>query len=261
MLKRSALLISLALLSTSCVLIPDAHRIEITQGNIIEQESIDKLSLGMTEEQVKFVMGSPAIQDIFHPNRWDYIHYIDRQREELINQQLTLVFKDSLLVEAKSKDFDISQLGATSVDEPVPAVVAISGLGVEYIEPTDEIAVVESATPTEDNVKASVHSWAAAWSQQNVDAYVASYIESYSTGSSHSVWAAQRKAKLTRPKSIAIGIEDLEVTLLDENTARAKFKQDYRSTTYHDQVFKQMTLTKQGESWKISAEKTLKKLK
>lgn len=258
MLKRSLLLASLTLLSTSCALIPDAHRIEITQGNIIEQASIDKLSLGMTEEQVKFLMGSPAIQDIFHPNRWDYIHYVDRQREELINQQLTLVFKDGLLAQVKSEDFDVSQLQAQPVS-PAPTVAAvISDLGA-----TDTAAeVAPAAEPsTEDNIKSSVQSWAAAWSQQNVGAYIASYVDNYSTGSSHSAWAAQRKTKLTRPKSIAISIEDLEVMTLDDNTARAEFVQDYRSNTYHDQVLKQMTLSRQGESWKISAEKTLKKLK
>lgn len=261
MLKRSLLLASLTLLSTSCALIPDAHRIEITQGNIIEQASIDKLSLGMTEEQVKFLMGSPAIQDIFHPNRWDYIHYVDRQREELINQQLTLVFKDGLLAQVKSEDFDVSQLQAqpvpTAPAAPTP-VAAISDLGATEAE----VALAPAAEPsTEDNIKSAVQSWAAAWSQQNVDAYIASYVDNYSTGSSHSTWAAQRKTKLTRPKSIAITIEDLEVMTLDDNTARAEFVQDYRSNTYYDQVLKQMTLSKQGESWKISAEKTLKKLK
>ena len=185
MLKRSLLLASLTLMSTSCVLIPDAHRIEITQGNIIEQESIDKLSLGMTEEQVKFGMGSPAIQDIFHPNRWDYIHYVDRQREDLINQQLTLVFKDGLLIDAKSKDFDVASLQAPEaapVPAPVPvyteaegaAVVAISDLG---NSPAPATAPEAKLAPSkEEQVKTSVHSWADAWSKQNVDAYVASYV-------------------------------------------------------------------------------------
>lgn len=257
MLKRSLLLISLTLLSTSCALIPDAHRIEITQGNIIEQESIDKLSLGMTEEQVKFLMGSPAIQDIFHPDRWDYIHYVDRQRRALVNQQLTLVFKDGLLEQAKSKDFDVSKLASQTAPVTAPAVVAISGLG----SATETVTETATEPSIEDNVKSAVQNWAAAWSQQNVDAYVTSYVDNYNTGSSHSAWAAQRKTKLTHPKSIAIGIEDLEVMTLDETTARAEFKQDYRSNTYQDQVLKQMTLTKQGDSWKISAEKTLKKLK
>ena len=277
MLKRSLLLISLTLFSASCSLIPSAHRIEITQGSVIEQESIDKLTLGMTEEQVKFVMGSPSIQDIFHPNRWDYIHYVDRQRQALVNQQLTLVFKDGLLSGAKSKDFDVASLQAppvapTAVVAPEPsyneiaetttasAVVAISELGNTATATPAVAPAIEPETSKQEQVKISVNNWARAWSEQNVAHYVASYVKNYSTNSSHSAWLKQRTNKLTRPKSIAIGIAKLEVMLLDENTARAEFEQSYKSNTYQDKVIKQMTLSLQDGSWKISAEKTLKPL-
>lgn len=265
MLKRSSLLISLTLFITSCALIPSAHRIEITQGSVIEQESIDKLELGMTEEQVKFVMGSPSIQDIFHPNRWDYIHYVDRQREELINQQMTLIFKDGLLTGAKSKDFDVANLQApalapTPQTAPEPAIVAISDLGNSIEQEPVYIEKPVQAPSDEERVSASVQNWVSAWSEQDIDAYVDSYVANYTTGNSHSTWVKQRKNKLTRPKSIDIDIENLDVMLLDENTARAEFEQSYRSNTYQDKVIKQLTLVQQNGSWKISAEATLRKL-
>jgi outer membrane protein assembly factor BamE len=51
---------------------------EIQQGNVITQEMIDKLKPGMTKSQVRFVLGTPLINDRFHPERWDYIYVYKR---------------------------------------------------------------------------------------------------------------------------------------------------------------------------------------
>jgi len=55
-------------------LFPSIHRIEIQQGNIIEQEMVDKLKPGMTKAQVRFVLGTPLIADTFDQKRWDYYY-------------------------------------------------------------------------------------------------------------------------------------------------------------------------------------------
>ena len=54
-------------------------RIEIQQGNYISQEAVSQLKLGMTKEQVRFVLGTPLVADIFHENRWDYVYRRQRQ--------------------------------------------------------------------------------------------------------------------------------------------------------------------------------------
>ena len=69
-LKVITLLLSILLLS-SCS-IPRIFQVVISQGNLVDQEMLDKLEIGMTESQVKFVMGTPLISDTFYPNRWDY---------------------------------------------------------------------------------------------------------------------------------------------------------------------------------------------
>ena len=69
-LKVITLLLSVLLLS-SCS-IPRIFQVVISQGNLVDQEMLDKLEIGMTESQVKFVMGTPLISDTFYPNRWDY---------------------------------------------------------------------------------------------------------------------------------------------------------------------------------------------
>lgn len=67
-------LVFLSLLSSGCswIKFPGVHKIDIQQGNILDQEMVDKLQVGMTKAQVKFVLGTPLIADTFNQNRWDY---------------------------------------------------------------------------------------------------------------------------------------------------------------------------------------------
>lgn len=56
--------------TTGCV-----YRSSIVQGNDLDQRAIDRLREGMTRDQVRNLLGSPLIQDQYHPNRWDYVFY------------------------------------------------------------------------------------------------------------------------------------------------------------------------------------------
>ena len=51
---------------------PLVYRPTIQQGDVITQEEVNKLKPGMSKRQVRFVLGSPMLQDVFHDNRWDY---------------------------------------------------------------------------------------------------------------------------------------------------------------------------------------------
>jgi outer membrane protein assembly factor BamE len=59
---------------------------------------IDKLEIGMTESQVKFVMGTPLISDTFSPNRWDYFTSVTQGETIYTEQKITLFFKDNALL-------------------------------------------------------------------------------------------------------------------------------------------------------------------
>ena len=95
-LKVITLLLSILLLS-SCS-IPRIFQVVISQGNLVDQEMLDKLEIGMTESQVKFVMGTPLISDTFYPNRWDYFTSVTQGEDSYTNQKITLYFKDNKLV-------------------------------------------------------------------------------------------------------------------------------------------------------------------
>lgn len=95
-LKVITLLLSVLLLA-SCS-IPRIFQVVISQGNLVDQEMLDKLEIGMTESQVKFVMGTPLISDTFYPNRWDYFTSVTQGENSYTNQKITLYFKDNKLV-------------------------------------------------------------------------------------------------------------------------------------------------------------------
>lgn len=77
---------------TGCV-----HRIDIQQGNFLDTEDIDRVSVGMTRLQVRALLGTPMVADPFVNSRWDYIYYMKRGRSSE-NQALRrhfIVFFDS----------------------------------------------------------------------------------------------------------------------------------------------------------------------
>ena len=52
------------------------YKINVQQGNFLDQEDIDQIEPGMTRSQVRFLLGTPMVADIFNENRWDYVYYL-----------------------------------------------------------------------------------------------------------------------------------------------------------------------------------------
>jgi outer membrane protein assembly factor BamE len=74
------------------------YRIEIQQGNYISQETVSKLKLGMSKDQVRFVLGTPLITDSFHADRWDYVFRRTRVNStELEERKIAVFFEDGKL--------------------------------------------------------------------------------------------------------------------------------------------------------------------
>ncbi|WP_345534382.1 outer membrane protein assembly factor BamE [Viridibacterium curvum] len=74
------------------------YRVDIRQGNQISQEMVFQLRPGMTEEQVRFIMGSPLLQDPFRNNRWDYVYRFSPKGKLEESRRVTLMFADGKLV-------------------------------------------------------------------------------------------------------------------------------------------------------------------
>ena len=93
----------LAALTPGCSYIPTIagttpYKMEIQQGNFVTQDMISRLKLGMTRDQVKFVMGTPLVTDMFHSDRWDYVYARQPQGGGPVEQRrFALFFEDSKL--------------------------------------------------------------------------------------------------------------------------------------------------------------------
>jgi outer membrane protein assembly factor BamE len=90
-------LLFLAGCSGSSAFFPGAHKIEIRQGNVITQEMVDQLEIGMTKRQVRFVLGTPLLVDTFSGERWDYYFSDDKRDGEVVTKGVTLLFENELL--------------------------------------------------------------------------------------------------------------------------------------------------------------------
>ena len=69
------------------------YKVPILQGNIFEEDDIEKLSQGLSKEQVQFIFGTALVKDPFHQNRWDYYYSIKVGTESVSYTHLTLPTK------------------------------------------------------------------------------------------------------------------------------------------------------------------------
>ena len=98
------LLIALAITwisACSAVGFPGVYRIDVEQGNIVTQETADQLQPGMSRRQVRFILGTPLVEDSFNRDRWDYIYTRRNGLDVLAEEKLTVVFEGDSLVDVR----------------------------------------------------------------------------------------------------------------------------------------------------------------
>jgi outer membrane protein assembly factor BamE len=92
-----ALLLSAAAVAGGCV-----YRQTISQGNLIEQKDLDQVEIGMTRNQVRFLLGTPMVDDPFHTARWDYVYYLKVGRNAAtFKRWISVFFEDDRVSELK----------------------------------------------------------------------------------------------------------------------------------------------------------------
>jgi outer membrane protein assembly factor BamE len=76
-------------LAAACV-----YRIDIQQGNLLDQEAIEQVEVGMSRSAVQFLLGTPMVEDAFHQQRWDYAYYLRRGRSRDVTRRWFVVYFD-----------------------------------------------------------------------------------------------------------------------------------------------------------------------
>lgn len=85
-------------LASACV-----YQAALSQGNLLDQEDIDQLEVGMTRSQVRFLLGTPMIDDPFHEDRWDYVYYLRIGREKAtFKRWLSVYFEEDVVSEVST---------------------------------------------------------------------------------------------------------------------------------------------------------------
>lgn len=76
------------------------YRIDVRQGNMVTQDMAAQLKMGQTKDQVRFILGTPLIADLFHADRWDYVYRFQPGRlgEEAEQRHLVVIFEKGKLV-------------------------------------------------------------------------------------------------------------------------------------------------------------------
>lgn len=82
------------LLGGGCV-----YKMDITQGNHVDAETIAKIEPGMSRSQVRLILGTPVVADPFHANRWDYVYYHRNGRSGKTERRRFEVYFDGDVVE------------------------------------------------------------------------------------------------------------------------------------------------------------------
>ncbi|MEC9375059.1 MAG: outer membrane protein assembly factor BamE [Pseudomonadota bacterium] len=83
----------------SCV-----YQADISQGNKLEDKNIEAVTIGMTRNQVRFLLGTPITLDPFHSNRWDYIYYFQKGRSANPERRWVIVWFDENKVRKVEKN-------------------------------------------------------------------------------------------------------------------------------------------------------------
>ena len=76
------------------------YKANLSQGNLLKQDDLDQVEIGMTRTQVRFLLGTPMIDDPFHRDRWDYVYFIRIGRNEAtFKRWVSIFFVDDVVSE------------------------------------------------------------------------------------------------------------------------------------------------------------------
>jgi len=102
--KNLSLIVTLTalLLASGCV-----YQAALSQGNLLDQEDVDQVEVGMTRGQIRFLLGTPMIDDPFHDNRWDYVYFLRIGRDKAIFKRWVSVYFEDENVSEIIKDQDL----------------------------------------------------------------------------------------------------------------------------------------------------------
>ena len=92
------------------------YRIEVVQGNVVTREQAEAVKPGMSRAQVRDILGSPLLTDIFHADRWDYVFTIRRQGAEPQRRSVVVRFEGDSLASMEAPELPAERDFVDAID-------------------------------------------------------------------------------------------------------------------------------------------------
>ena len=112
---RLATVLAATMLATLALSAGCAYRMDIQQGNLLDAEQVDRVEVGMTRSQVRFLLGTPMVTDPFDDNRWDYVYSLQRGHSRSVQRRHLVVW------------FEGDQVVRIEEPEPLPRQASSAG--------------------------------------------------------------------------------------------------------------------------------------
>ena len=125
---------------SACTTVPrfiNEYKIDIQQGNVLTQEMVSQLRPGLTKDQVRFILDTPVLMDMFHGNRWDYVYSLrkgnsgqtemrkfstifdaDGRLVRVAGDVAAATAADTIEPASKMQELDLGSVGADAVAPP-----------------------------------------------------------------------------------------------------------------------------------------------
>jgi outer membrane protein assembly factor BamE len=104
------------------------YKFDIQQGNFVTEQDVAKLKVGMNKDQVRFILGTPLLNDPFHSNRWDYVYRLQKANGQVAQSRYTVIFENNTLARHGGENLPTSptdllgpEAPTTVRKEPLPA--------------------------------------------------------------------------------------------------------------------------------------------
>ncbi|WP_153131535.1 outer membrane protein assembly factor BamE [Dechloromonas hortensis] len=111
------------------------YKIDVQQGNVLTQEMVAQLKPGQTRDQVRFLLGTPMVTDIFHQQRWDYLYrYQNGQTGKVESRKFTVFFDVDGRLERVGGDVDTATVEDLTVPQMKTRLVDLGSLSGEDAE-------------------------------------------------------------------------------------------------------------------------------
>ncbi|HYR05120.1 MAG TPA: tetratricopeptide repeat protein [Gallionella sp.] len=195
-----------------------------------------------------------------------YDRALQLDRSNTVTQTKLAMIQDLFASGTRGKTFPARNIpaqgkaeGAAPLDEAAnkPEPAKSEPAAVKPLSPEKSIEPPHAANNSGEVLKA-VSAWAAAWSAKDVNKYLSFYAADFKApdGENRATWEAARRERISKPKSIQVGISGVTVNFSDGNHATVKFHQSYRASHLKISGNKTLLMVKSSGSWLIQEERT-----